>query len=328
MDGGVVPVTPSVRILATGGTIASTDGTAGATPTLSGEELVDRLPNERSDIEVSVQQVSHELSFAIDQDVIAEIGRQARNSVTAGTDGIVVIHGTDTMAVSAYYLDLALDAEVPIVFTGAQRRPDEASADGPANLQTAIAAAAHEDLHANGGVYVAFNEELHAARDVVKAHTHKLEAFRSPGAGPVATFDRNGVRFHRRPGSQSESIPILETDRTVDVVASGVGVSGAQLRRRVEEVDGIVLEGTGLGNVTPALASAVDEALDRGLPIVLTSRCHAGAVSGVYGTQGGGKRLLEKGVLPAGHLPAWKARIKLMLALEAVEESGSVAAYF
>lgn len=321
-------MTASIQVLTTGGTIESMADEAGAVPTETGTDFVANAAAEGADVDITLEQVGQALSFSIGPDDVATVGRRARKAASNDADGVVVTHGTDTMAVAAYYLDVGLDIDIPVVFTGAQRRPDQHSTDGPANLRTAIVAASHEAIRTGGGVYVAFNEELHAARDVEKCHTHKLEAFRSLEKGPVAVFGPDGARFHRDPGSRSTHVPALETDATVDVVRSGIGVSGNQLAARLDVLDGVVLEGTGLGNVTPALAATVDEALDRNLPTVLTSRCAAGPVHGVYGTDGGGKRLLERGVVPGGDLPAAKARVKLMLALAHEGRPAAVAKYF
>ena len=317
--------TPRVRVLSTGGTIASTDAAGGATPTRAGDELVKSaaLP---VDVDVSVEQISQVPGFGMDTGIVDDIAESVRD---AGAEtGVVVTHGTDTMAESAYYLDAGLDPDVPVVFTGAQRRPDEVSADGPANLQTAVAAALHADVRDAGGVYLAFNQELHAARDVVKSHSHKLETFQSPGKGPVAVRNRTGFRFHRDPGSRSTHVPGLGSEATVVTVTSGLGVGGGPVRRVLDEVDGLVVAGTGLGNVTGALAGAIDEALDQGIPVVMASRCHAGGVNGVYGTSGGAKQLFERGVLPGGDLPPWKARVKLLLALAAADRPAGVSEYF
>jgi L-asparaginase len=145
----------------------------------------------------------------------------------------------------------------------------------------------------------------------------------------VATFGRDGVRFHREPGSRSADLPVLETDRSVALANSAAGVDGAAIDRAVDAgVDGIVLEGTGLGNATAAVGDAVGRAIEAGVPVVVTSRCHAGPVAPVYGTDGGGRTLRTRGAIFAGDLPAHKARIKLMLALEAVDGDESVAGYF
>nr|WP_221625584.1 asparaginase [Halobellus ruber] len=311
--------------MSTGGTIASTHAADGAKPTLPGEELVAAadLP---TDLDLSVEQVSQVPGFGMDTDIVDDVASYVRD---AGADeSFVVTHGTDTMAESAYYLDAGLAPDAPVVFTGAQRRPDEVSADGPANLRAAVAAATHPELYEAGGTHLAFNGELHAARDVVKSHSHKLETFSSPGKGPVAVRNREGFRFHREPGSRSAHVPGLGSDATVATVTSGLGVDGGPVRWVLDAVDGLVVAGTGLGNVTAELADAIDEALDDGVPVVIASRCHAGGVNGVYGTAGGGKRLLERGVLPAGDLPPWKARLKLLLALEAANTPAGVAEYF
>jgi len=319
--------TSTVRVVSTGGTVASTDAADGATPTLSGEAIV-RSADLPTDLEVSVEQVSQVPGFGMDTDIVADVGRRVREAAAESVDGVVVTHGTDTMAESAYYLDAGLDPDVPVVFTGAQRRPDEVSADGPANLRTAVAAAVHPDVCEAGGAYLAFNQELHAARDVVKSHSHKLETFSSPGKGPVAVRNRQGFRFHREPGSRSTHVPGLDADATVATVTSGLGVGGKPARRILDEIDGLVVAGTGLGNVTAALADAIEAALDRGIPVVMASRCHAGGVNGVYGTAGGGKQLREKGVLSADDLPPWKARLKLKLALAAADRPADVSEYF
>ncbi len=322
----MIPVTArTVRVLSTGGTIASTDAEGGAKPTLTGDDLMAAadLP---TDADVSVEEVSQVPGFGMDTETVADVGRRVRDA--KGVDGFVVTHGTDTMAESAYYLDAGLGPDTPVVFTGAQRRPDEVSADGPANIRTAVAAALHPDVREAGGSYLAFNQELHAARGVVKSHSHKLEGFSSPGKGPVAVRNREGFRFHREPGSRSAQVPGLDSDATVATVTSGLGVGGDPIDRTLDGVDGLVVAGTGLGNVTPELAAGVDRALDRGIPVVIASRCHAGGVNGVYGTAGGGKRLADRGVLPAGDLPPWKARLKLVLALGAADRPADVSEYF
>jgi L-asparaginase len=227
------------------------------------------------------------------------------------------------MEESAYYLDLTL-AAVPVVFTGAQRRPDEPSADGPANLLTAVRAAAHDRL--TEGSFLAFDDELHAARDVTKAHTAALETFTSPNRGPVARFSRGDVHWYREPRSESASMPVERTDATVPIVHSGSGVGASGFERAVESgADGVVVAATGLGNVTSALGDAIADAR---LPVVVASRCHAGPTEPVYGTPGGGQSLADAGCLFAGDLPPWKARLKLALALSAAGAPGEAGEFF
>lgn len=215
-----------VHVIATGGTIASTEREGGAAPTLDGDALVDTVPGLAG--EVTVESVAAKPGFDMDPETVADVGDRAR-AIADDVAGVVVTHGTDTMEESAYYLDLTLPG-VPVVFTGAQRRPDEVSADGPANLRTAVRAAAHERV--SDGVYLAFNDELHAAREVTKAHTAALETFTSPESGPVARFTRSGVRWHREPRSETPALPEERTDATVPVVLSGFGVDARRRRGR------------------------------------------------------------------------------------------------
>ncbi|RDZ34067.1 MULTISPECIES: asparaginase [unclassified Haloferax] len=310
---------PQVTVLSTGGTIASTDGEGGATPSKRGAALVDAVPELGEYAEVEVRDVALRPSFDMDFETVAATAHAARDAAVDGADGVVVTHGTDTMEESAYYLDLALDLDVPVVFTGAQRRPNEVSADGPSNLLTAVRAAVDESFTGRGGVYVAFDEQLHAARDATKIHTSDLDAFASPDASPVARFTREGTRLLREPGSRSASVDAIESSKDVAVVQSYIGADDRQLRSVVEaEADGVVLEGTGLGNATNALGEAAGSLAEDGYPVVVTTRCQGGAVAPVYGSPGGGETLRDRRVIDGSDLPAHKARIKLMLVLESV----------
>jgi L-asparaginase len=333
---------PRVHVVATGGTIASTPDEDGAAPSLDGADLLESVPELSSHADLSVESVSQVPGFDVDFETMAAVAERARTAVEDDeVDAIVVTHGTDTMAETAYFLDLTCSLPVPVVVTGAQRRLDEPSSDAPANLLAAVRSATHSRVEE--GVFLAFDDELHAARDVRKAHTHKLSAFSSPNDGPVATLTRDRIRFHREPQSESVSLPIEGGDASVEapdarveMVVSAAGVDGAQVDRAVEaNADGLVIAGTGLGNATGTVGEAVADAIEAGVPVVLTSRCGAGATGAVYGTAGGGQTLQDRGAIPGGDLAPWKARVKLALALDAVadevEEVGEiedVAEYF
>lgn len=310
-----------VRVLSTGGTIASTSGEDGATPDKTGEELVTAVPVIDDYADVSIDQVAQRSSFEMDFETVATIATGVRETVDDGADGVVVTHGTDTMEESAYFLDRTLDINAPVVFTGAQRRPDEISPDGPANLATAVRAAAAERFRETSGAYIAFDEEIHAARTVTKVHTSKLNAFESPDSGPVAAETREGFRFHRPPGGQPAEFDPVAPDTDVRIVLSTCGVGREPVDEAVEAgVDGIVLAGTGLGNATTPLGNAVADAIDTGVSVVVASRCLGGATRAVYGGGGGGETLRQHGVGFAGDLPAQKARIKLALALDQADD--------
>lgn len=310
---------PQVAVLSTGGTIASTDSEDGATPSKNGEDLIDTVPELETYADIFVREVVHTPSFDLESDTLSTIAEGVRSSVSDGAEGVIVTHGTDTMEETAYYLDLVLDLDIPVVLTGAQRRPDELGSDGPKNMLTAVRAAVHDRVGSNGGVYIAFDEELHAARDVTKRHTSDLSPFISVDACPVATFTRKDVRLRRQPGSYSSTIDATRLSKDVALIKSSVGVDGRQVRWALDDdVDGIVIEGTGLGNTTNKLGEAITDAVDAGIPVVITSRCLAGTVAPVYGTAGGGKTLADQGVIAGDDLPAHKARIKLALLIESL----------
>lgn len=311
-------MTATVRVLNTGGTIASTGGDGGATPEKRGDELLAAVPGLADYADLEAVQVAQIPSFDMDFPTIRRIADSIQEAATDGVDGVVVTHGTDTMEESAYVLDLLLNEPIPVVLTGAQRRPDETSPDGPANLQTSVRAASHGRLAGTGGVYIAFDEELHPARNVTKSHTSSLDTFESPDAGPVAVFGRGEPRFFREPGTITPHLPVDELSAVVEMVKTGIGVGGVDIERAIEvQADGLVVEGTGLGNTTTAIGDAIAEAIEAGIDVVVTSRCHGGAVEPVYGGGGGGATLAAHGVHFGGALPAHKARLKLLLVLSA-----------
>nr|WP_049947846.1 asparaginase [Candidatus Halobonum tyrrellensis] len=304
-----------MRVLAAGGTIASEPGEDGAAPAKAGSELVDRVPELAGHADVSAESVASRPGFDMDVATVARLANAAGRAVDDGADGVVVTHGTDTLADTAFALAVGTDLPVPVVVTGSQRRFDEPGSDAPANLLTAVRAAA-DDRFAPG-VAVAFDDELHPARDAVKRHTNALSTFGSPGKGPAATFTRAGVDIHRplRPPDVSLPLSADADDVSVPLVSSGTGVGADGVERALSAgADGLVVEGTGLGNVTGELGDALVRAVDS-VPVVVGTRCHAGPTEPVYGTRGGGVTLAEAGVLFAGDLPVHKARLALRLAL-------------
>ncbi|WP_132059198.1 asparaginase [Halorussus amylolyticus] len=322
-------MTPTVRILSTGGTIASTsDGDDDAkSPSKSGDDLVAAVPELADHADIEVEEIAQVSGFDMDFEKMAATARAAEAAAAEGVDGLVVTHGTDTMEETAYYLDLVTDLDVPITLTGAQRPFDQVGTDGPPNLLASVRTVTDDRF--SDGVYLTFNDAVHAAREVTKSHTSKLETFASPETGPVGEFTPSGLRLLGDPGSRAVSMPGTEVDADVALVTSAAGVTERAVERALEDgADGIVVAGTGLGNVTGGIGRAMVEALDDGVPVVDTSRCYAGRVAGLYGGDGGGRTLEDAGVIQGGDLPAWKARVKLALAITHTDDLDGVRAYF
>ncbi|QUO48482.1 MULTISPECIES: asparaginase [Halorubrum] len=327
-DGG----RPRVAVVACGGTIASEPGDDGAAPEKTGDDLVEAVPAVSDHARVTTREVCSQPGFDVRWRDVLATATAARNAVAEGADGVVVTHGTDTLADTAFALDLLTDLDAPVVVTGAQRRLDEPSSDVPANLALAVRAAA-DDRFAPG-VHVAFDDELHAARDVVKGHSNALSTMTSPGTGPVATFTRAASRLVRAPERGVAVDPLADAIGgaadvpEVPVIHSGTGVGAGALERALDAgVGGIVVEGTGLGNVTGALGDAIGEAVES-VPVVVAGRPPAGPTEPVYGTPGGAVTLADRGVTFAGDLPAAKARVALALGLAAELDSEGIEALF
>ena len=347
-DDGSDNDTPHVAVVACGGTIASEPDDAGAAPEKTGEDLVAAVPGVVEHARVTAHEVCSQPGFDVRWRDVFATAATVREVVAGGADGVVVTHGTDTLADTAFALDLLTDLDAPVVVTGAQRRLDEPSSDAPANLTLAVRAAA--DSRFAPGVHVAFDDELHAARDVVKGHSNTLSTMTAPAKGPVASFTRAAVQVHREPRRATE-MPALadafdlnsDADSTaaataaervpeVPVVHSGTGAGAGQLDRALDAdaVGGVVVEGTGLGNVTAALGDRIGAALDRddSPPVVVSGRPFAGPTEPVYGTPGGAVTLADHGVVFAGDLPAAKARVALALGLAAGLDGDRLASLF
>ncbi len=333
-DPGSGEPTPHVCVVACGGTIASEPDADGAAPAKTGDDLVAAVPSVEDHAAVSAREVCSQPGFDVrwrDLFATAAAVRNAAEGVDGTTaDGIVVTHGTDTLADTAYALDVLTDLPVPVIVTGAQRRLDEPSSDAPANLTLAVRAAA--DPRFADGVHVAFDDEVHAARDVIKGHSNALSTMTSPGSGPVATFTRGSSRILREPrrGVAADPLagskgPLAGVDPgtaakrvpEVPVIHSGTGAGAGPIERALDAgVGGLVVEGTGLGNTTAAIGDAVREAIGS-VPVVVAGRPPAGPTEPVYGTPGGAVTLDRHGVIFAGDLPAAKARVGLALGLAA-----------
>ncbi len=331
---------PHVKIVATGGTIGSTtsngdeppngDGAAdrAKTPTLSGTEILEAVPQVAEYATVDVKEVCQVSGFQITASHAHAIRDAVEQAAEDGVDGIVITHGTDTMAETAYFLALtrtrsrAATARVPVALTGSQRPFDQLGTDGPPNLLGAVKTVTDDRLQGTHATVLTFNDTVHTARRVIKNHTSKLETFQSPNGGPLAEHTPDGLRYFHSPTTVTTEppLPAARLEARVEIITNHLGADGRAVRRALADgVDGLILAGTGLGNATEALGEALEEAINESVPVVCTSRCHAGTTAGRYGGPGGGKTLRAAGALDGGDLPPWKARLKLALACSACD---------
>lgn len=231
-------------------------------------------------------------------------------------DGVVVTHGTDTIEETAYLIARSVPTTKPIVFTGAMRNLSELGWDGPANLVDAVRVAAHPET-GEYGVLLVMNGRAYSALDVSKAQTHMLDAFESPGLGPVAEVDDEAVIFRRALSVQRGLLTPEALATPVDIIGAWAGADARLLDAVLPTARGVVISALGRGNLPPVMAEGLARWRDAGKPVVITSRTGRGRVGQTYGYPGGGRRLGEMGALFAGSQRPVQARIDLMLALGA-----------
>lgn len=307
---------PRVLLVALGGTISAVPDERGLSlPARSAADILASVPGAEDLVEVRVADVKQISSRAITPADMYSLAREIRAEVEGGCEGVVVTHGTDTIEETAYALALMVDADVPLVLTGAMRLAHEPGADGPANLMSALRVAATPEVAALGPVVV-MHDEIHAARWVTKLHTSRVAAFSSPGFGPVGQIVEGRVRLHATvPGRDHLGLPD-RLDQRVELVWVSAGADGLLVEAAAAAADGLVVAGTGGGHVPPAMAESLRDVVERGLPTVLASRCVVGPVlEETYGGVGSETYLTELGLRPVGLLSPLKARLRLLTAL-------------
>ncbi|MFJ7847560.1 asparaginase [Peribacillus sp. NPDC097224] len=305
-----------ISLITTGGTIASKETTGGmlSSGALSGKELASlcELPKE---IEVKLVDLFQIPSMSMDLDRMDEL-KQAIQEELKDPDvaGIVVTHGTDTLEETAFFLDLTINDNRPIVVTGSQRSPQEVGTDVYSNLRNSILTAASPLLE-NVGVVVVFNERIYSAKYVKKVHASNLQGFESYGYGYLGIIDNEVVSIYQKP-LYRESFEIQRNLPRVDIIKCHTGVDGIYIKASVEhDAKGIVLEGVGRGQVTPHMVPAIQDAIDKGVTIVMTTAAEEGKVYPAYDYVGSAADLKHRGVILGADYDSKKARIKLAILL-------------
>ncbi|MFZ2570724.1 MAG: asparaginase [Streptococcus suis] len=231
-------------------------------------------------------------------------------------DGFVITHGTDTLEETAYFLDTMSIPQKPIVMTGAMRSSNELGSDGIYNYRTALRVAADEKS-ADKGVLVVMNDEIHAAKYVTKTHTTNVSTFQTPTHGPLGLVTKREILFFKA-ADKRVRFDLQAINGVVPIIKSYADMDTILLDALVEApISGLVIEALGAGNLPPASISAIKKLINKQLPIVLVSRCFNGIAEPVYAYDGGGIQLEELGVLFLKELNSQKARIKLLIAVNA-----------
>jgi L-asparaginase len=308
-----------VAVIFTGGTISMrVDPAAGGNvPALSGADILARTPGLDAIAEVEPIDLGRTPASHFTFDGLFEIGDAIRSAqAEPAIDGVVLVQGTDVIEETAFFWDLVLSGETPVVVTGAMRSASEPDDDGPANLRDAVRCAADPQLRGEG-VVVVLAGAIDAADDVTKTHATALDTFRSLNDGPLGRVGPDGVRVSRRRGPRRHVVATSAATQ-VRLITAHVAMDGSLLDAAVAAgSDALVIEATGAGNTTGSLLDAAMRAMGQGIPVVLTTRCPAGAAGAGYAFRGGGATWVRAGAMLAGTLTGPKARIALALGLGA-----------
>jgi L-asparaginase len=322
---------PVVKLIATGGTIAmKIDPVKKApVPAISGEDLVATVPEISGIARIEVLNISNVPSGYMDPDRWVVLQKAVSKELARPeVAGVIVSHGTDTLEETAYFLDLTVNSDKPIVLIGAQRNASEKDFDGPRNLLNATRICVSPDARGKGAMIV-LNNQINAAREVTKTHTSDVETFKSGDYGFLGNADNDQVIFYRAP-LRRQYVPVKQDKLPyVEIVAAYGGADGSLVRAAAKAgVKGIVIQALGWGNVGVPMYEAIKEVLSKGIPVVISTRVPNGRVLPVYGYIGGGKTLKDAGANFADNLPPQKARLLLMLGLQTTSKAGALQKLF
>lgn len=306
-----------ILVVFTGGTFSMKidEKTNSAVPFFHGNDLIKLIPQAKELAEISVYEYGNYPGPHITPELMLDLSKKTQIFADdKNIDGIIITHGTDTLEETAYFLDLTVKTEKPIIVIGAMKTSSEPDWDGPKNLLDAI----HIINNANStgiGVLVCLNGEINAASEVTKTHTEDIETFHSLDFGALGFVDRGRVVFNRLP----RKLEVFQTDRintNVDLIKVYAGMNEKFFKYSAESgAEGVVVEAMGVGNVPPKTFEGIKYIVEKNIPAVLVSRCPAGETLDIYGYPGAGKWLKEMGVIFSDYLNGQKARIKLIICL-------------
>jgi L-asparaginase len=323
----------NIVVLATGGTIAgaaASDVQAGYTSGQVGvEELLNAVPQAKKIANLRGEQISNIGSQDMNDEVWMKLATRI-NALLASSDvdGIVITHGTDTIEETAYFLNLVVKSQKPVVLTAAMRPATALSADGPLNFYNAVAVAA--DANAIGrGVMVVVNDWIHGAANLTKTNTTAVQTFLSPLSGLLGTVAYGETEWYRGPiGKNTTTSDFMVNETTVlprvDIVMAYENMDGAIIDAAVAAgARGIVIAGVGNGNMTKSALDAVAKHAKHGVVMVRSSRVTTGQVGRNVEVKDD-----EMGTVASLGLNPQKARVLLRLALMQTTDPQTIQTYF
>ncbi|MBJ2063922.1 L-asparaginase 2 [Serratia odorifera] len=328
---GTALALPSITILATGGTIAGGGESATQSSYTAGKLGVDALLNAVPQLKQLANVQGEQLVSIGSQDMNDQVWLTLAKKINADcakTDGFVITHGTDTLEETAYFLDLTVKCDKPVVMVGAMRPATAMSADGPFNLYNAVLTAA-DPQSANRGVLVAMNETMLDARDATKTSTTAVQAFQSPNFGPLGYIHNGKIDYQRTPQRKHTTatpfdVSKLDTLPKVGIIYNYANASDAPAKALIAEgYQGIISAGVGNGNLYKTVFDTLASAAHHGVAVVRASRVPGGAT-----TEDAEVDDAKYGFVAAGALNPQKARVLLQLALTQTKDARQIQQLF
>ncbi|MBZ4411194.1 type II asparaginase [Myxococcus faecalis] len=319
-DGKDAAPLQSVRILATGGTIAGSQGNPQGYGYKAGAfkvaDLIKSVPNLDKLARLSGEQVVNIGSQDMNDAVWLKLAKRTNELLASpDVDAVVVTHGTDTLEETAYFLDLVVKSDKPVVLVGSMRPATATSADGPGNLYNAVAVAASPEAKGRG-VLIVINDEIHAARNVTKTNTTNVETFRSLNRGPAGVVNTGDIhwfeKMDKRHTVDSEfSIAGESALPRVDILYAHANMSPDLIDSAVKNgAKGLVIAGVGDGNMTQPALDTLAKHVKKGVVVVRSTRLPSGLV-----LRNNEINDDQKGFVASGELNPAKSRVLLQLAL-------------
>jgi glutamyl-tRNA(Gln) amidotransferase subunit D len=312
---------PTLAIVSTGGTIASRIDyrTGSVTSQFNASDILTAIPELKEIANYRTVPLASILSENMTPAIWQELARAVHTEIRNGAKGIIVTHGTDTMAYSAAAISFMVDTPVPIVFVGSQRSADRPSSDNAMNAVCAAAAATSDLGEVVVVMHATTNDDtcaIHRGTRVRKMHTSRRDAFRSLGVDPVGVVEYSSRKVTLAEDAVRRGTRTLALHDALDphcaLIQFYPGMS-ANILKAYEGYHGLVIAGTGLGHTSTTLIPQLKHLAEEGTVIIMTSQCMHGRVCDrVYDT---GRDLLDAGVIEGGDLLPEAALVKLMWVL-------------
>ena len=313
-----------ILVLHTGGTISMQADASGAVVT-SQDNPMNHVSNPLEGVEVHALDFFNLPSPHIKPKHMLALYQKIKEEADH-YDGFVITHGTDTLEETAYFLDTMEVPHKPIVLTGAMRSSNELGSDGVYNYLSALRVAS-DDKAADKGVLVVMNDEIHAAKYVTKTHTTNVSTFQTPTHGPLGLIMKYEIIYFET-AEPRVRFDLDKIQGLVPIIPVYAGMTEELLDLLpVDQLDGLIIQAFGAGNVPKETAQKLNALIQEGLPIALVSRCFNGIAEPVYAYEGGGVCLQNAGVFFVKELNAQKARLKLLIAINAGLRGEELRAY-